>query len=452
MTRLACLPLPRLVAVLMWAALCPAGSAAPPAPSPGADDMSASAEHQVTYAIVVTGRELLTGIYPDAHTHFLTRTLRPLGLECVLSMCVDDRIEDMCRALRHAGEGTDFVIVTGGLGPTDSDVTREAIAAFSGIPVAESEPVLADMERRFNTPCDQLRANLRRQAQVPVRGSFFWNTQGSAVGLVFEAEPVPIIALPGPPRELQAMVRGELIPFLATRYGTRTTGASLTLRFFGVGQSQIDQTMKEKVTLPEDAIETSQFEAGRVDFTFSLPQDRAEDRARLEQLRAEMHAQLGEYIYADDPHTTLEDCVAAPLRARGERIALAEIGSGGGVAAALSHVAAADEVLAGAFVAPSAGRLRLLLAVPDDTWSQTDPPRHLELLARQVARQAGAAWSVAVGPPEEDPATGATYVTMWIRQPDGASHSSRHRWPGTSIAAQDHMISDLLDTLRRAVR
>jgi nicotinamide mononucleotide (NMN) deamidase PncC len=189
-----------------------------------------------------------------------------------------------------------------------------------------------------------------------------------------------------------------------------------------------------------------------VDFTFALPQNRPEDRTRLEALRAELHQHLGDYIYADDEATTLEDCVAAPLVARGQTMALAEIGSGGGLAAALSHIAAAEDVLTGAFAAPSVERLRHVLQVPDDIWRGAQPSDQLALLARHAAQQAGGDWSVAVGPPEEDPPTRAAYLTMCVRQPDGTTRTSRHRWPGASSAAQDYMISEILDTLRRTIR
>ncbi|MCL4193064.1 MAG: hypothetical protein KJZ87_15115, partial [Thermoguttaceae bacterium] len=122
---------------------------------------SAEPDNPIDYMIVVTGTELLTGVYPDGHTHFLTRTLHPLGLHCVGSMTVDDKPADIGEALRYATERVSLVIVTGGLGPTDNDVTREALARFTGIALEEHPDVLADMERRFRTPRDELRPNLR---------------------------------------------------------------------------------------------------------------------------------------------------------------------------------------------------------------------------------------------------------------------------------------------------
>jgi nicotinamide-nucleotide amidase len=234
---------------------------------------------------VVTGGELLSGVYADGHTHFLTRTLRPLGLQCVGSMSVDDNEADMKAALRFASGKAPLVIVTGGLGPTDNDITRRALSDYTGIAMKEQPDVLKEMGRRFRTSPEELRANLRRQTQVPARGTYLKNSNGTAVGLVFESSDAVIVALPGPPRELQGMVRDELVPYLSRRFGTRLPGRSLMLRFVGLGQSRIDQTLKDHVPLAPDITVSSQFEGSRVDFTFSLPHDTPRERARLDELK-----------------------------------------------------------------------------------------------------------------------------------------------------------------------
>jgi molybdenum cofactor synthesis domain-containing protein len=136
------------------------------------------------YMIVVTGGELLSGVYPDGHTYFITRSLHPLGLQCVGSMSVDDKQADLKEALRYATDKAALVIVTGGLGPTDSDITRETLSDFTGIALKEHPDVLRDMARRFRVSPAQLRPNLRRQTQVPTRGTYFKNLNGTAVGLV----------------------------------------------------------------------------------------------------------------------------------------------------------------------------------------------------------------------------------------------------------------------------
>jgi len=220
------------------------------------------------YTIIVTGSELLSGAYADGHTYFITRTLGSLGLQCLGSMCVPDRPADIRQALEFSAQRTDLVIVTGGLGPTDNDLTREVLADFTGIALKEHTEALQDMARRFHVAPGDLRANLRRQTQVPVQGTYFKNENGTAVGLVFEKTHQVIMALPGPPRELQPMLHDALVPYLNRRFGTRLPGCSLTLRFVGLGQSRIDQVLSDHVQLAPGITLSSQFQGGALTSPF----------------------------------------------------------------------------------------------------------------------------------------------------------------------------------------
>ncbi len=393
--------------------------------------------------IIVTGGELLAGAYPDGHTQFITRTLQPLGLHCVGSMCVDDKHADIEEALRFAAGKAPLVIVTGGLGPTDNDITRETLSEFSGIALKEHPDVLRDMARRFNTDPNLLRSNLRRQTRVPSSGTYLKNANGTAVGLVFEKTDLVIVALPGPPRELQPMVRDELVPYLSRRFGTRLPGASLTLRFVGLGQSEIDQRLKEHVTLPPDVTTMSQFQGGRVDFTFSLPEDTAKARARLRDLRDQIVKYMGDSIYGEGD-TSLEQHVVNLLTQRGEKLTLVEAGSGGHLAAAISHTDGAARVLAGAYVAPGVNVLQHMLQLPHD--GQT-----LETLAAAASKATESQWAVAVGDILRDE-KGAGYVQVVLTQPGGRADHRKVQLRGAGEPAQENLCTQLLDQLRRALK
>ncbi len=403
------------------------------------------------YMIVVTGGELLSGVYPDGHTYFLTRTLHPLGLQCVGSMSVDDKQDDLKEALRYATDKAALVIVTGGLGPTDNDITRETLSDFTGITLKEHPEVLQDMARRFHVSPAQVRPNLRRQTQVPTRGTYFKNLNGTAVGLVFELANAVIVALPGPPRELQAMVSNELVPYLSRRFGTRLPGCSLTLRFVGLGQSQIDQTLRDHVPLASDITVSSQFQGSRVDFTFSLPDDTQRDRARLQKLKHNITEQLGEYIYADGV-ISLEEHVLKLLEARGVTLVLAEVSSGGNLAAALSSADSAHRVLAGAYIAPTIKQLRRLLHVRDDDWTDiTSRRQRIERLATAAADATGSQWAVAVGEAWRDE-SGAGYVDVVFKLPSGRLENQQVRFRGAGELAGSRLSTQLLDQLRRRLK
>jgi nicotinamide-nucleotide amidase len=440
----------RWLPVLLPAVLLQAAAAGDSAPR--------AAQQPVDYMIVVTGGELLAGAYADQHTQFLTKTLRPLGLRCVGSMCVDDKPADLKEALRFAAGKASLVLVTGGLGPTDNDITRETLSDFTGIALREDPEALRQMARRFGVPVEQLRTNLRRQTRVPTRGTYLKNPQGTAVGLVFEAADTVIVALPGPPRELQATVRNELIPYLSRRLGTRPPGCSLTVRFVGLGQSQIDQTLKDHVPLAPDITLSSQFEGGRVDFTFSLSGDTPQDHARLEKLKQEIHKYLGDYVYADDD-SSLEQCVVRLLAAGGQTLALVEAARGGSLAAGLSGADGAGRALAGAYVAPSEETLRRLLRVPDATWGQAaSDTQKTRLLASTAADSTGSQWAIAVGQPRRDEG-GAWYAEIAFRLPDGRLENQHVPLSGTAgaaakqwSAARSRLTTQLLDQLRRRLR
>lgn len=413
--------------------------------APAAEPAAAA---QRNYFLVVTGGELLDGQVQDGHTPFLTRTLRPLGLRCAGALLVDDRREEMFAALRYATNAAPLVLVTGGLGPTPNDITRETLSEFTGIPLRENEAVVAGMERRFRQPRDQLRPNLRRQCLVPERGGFLPNPHGTAVGLIFEPGPVTLIALPGPPRELQPMVRDALLPWLQDRLGVRPPGASLTLRFVGLGQSQISQTLEEQVRLPPDVLVTSLFEGRRVDFTFHLPGATDADHARLRRLGDEVRRLLGEYCYAEGD-TTLEAMVLRALRERELRLSLAEVATGGSLAAALSGAAEASAVLAGTWVAPTEERLAALLgtSLPG---GDAGPEQRVRALAVATAARGNTDAALVVG----DAVRSEGQFTVWLAFREGG----QPRVHALSLAAGPEfasglatLVTDVLDFVRRGL-
>lgn len=409
-----------------------ADASAPPNPKP------------LEYMIMVTGGELLEGIYPDGHTPFITRTLRPLGCRCVGSMVVDDVREEIEQALAFATNHAALVIVTGGLGPTPNDITRETLAEFTGIPLCEDAEVLAQMERRFQHSKEPLRPNLRKQCLVPARGGYLNNANGTAVGLIFDQGRSVVVSLPGPPRELQPMVKDELIPFMRRRFGVRPLGASLTLRFVGAGQSLIDQTIKDHLSIAPDVTITSLFEGGRVDFTFTLPGNSPADQSRLKRLETDLRQHLEEYVYADDG-SSLEDVVAGQLIARGGSLALVEIGSGGQLAASLTRAKGIDRLLAGAWVGPNAASAAQWLGAPAPSGLAE---KQLEALVTSAARLMRSQSVIATGPLETDAKSGQ-FVRVAFQLGNAPIEYQPLGVRDASESSRAQLTTQILDRLRR---
>lgn len=402
-----------------------------------AASLHAIEQKHLDYTIVVTGEELLRGVFPDAHTAFITRTLHAHGCHCISSAIVDDKVRDIQDAVRAAAQKAPLVIVTGGLGPTVNDVTRDALAELTGIKLYEQPDVLAAMEQRHKTPRDQIRPNLRRQTLVPTRGTYLKAAAGTAVGLVFDWSGKIVVALPGPPRELQPMVKNELAPYLRQKFGVRSPGSSITVRFVGIGQSLIDQSMSQHVPLPPDVIVGSQFEGGRVDFEFMLPGNGPDQETRLKELAAKIRQHLGDYIYAEGD-TTLEQQVARTLLARGAKLTLVEIGSGGRVAASLAGLPETVKLLKGAHMAPSDEAMQAL--VKSDSGA-----------LKALARAAGSEWAIVTGAIVTDGA-GARSCTVLFRL--GSERWEQVRVPiqGSSDSAYAGLITQIWDRLRRLLK
>ncbi|MBM3802443.1 MAG: hypothetical protein FJW26_09070 [Acidimicrobiia bacterium] len=383
----------RFLAVVSLLAVSPLRSSA-------ADERNSSAapaRQNFDYFLIITGSELLRGLYADEHTQFITRALMPLGYRCLGSVTVGDVPGDLVKALDFARAQTSLVITTGGLGPTSQDVTRQVLADYTRIELKESPQRLADLRLAYAGAQGDLRPILRGQALVPVKGTFLPNPNGTALGLVFDDGSRVIAALPGPTRELQPMVNNELVPYLAARFGRRPVGHSLTLRFAGIGQSRIDQIMRDHLSVPEDVLVLSSFRSNRVDITFSFPGTSPEEAQQLNSLRAGLLKHIGEYFYADDG-STLEDQVAKLLERQKQALAVSEIASAGAVSSSLLGASKISDLFRGSYVAASPKALSHLLGYRENVaFLGADEPGVLQL-AKKTAGKEGVAWALAVGP------------------------------------------------------
>ena len=187
-----------------------------------------------------------------------------------------------------------------------------------------------------------------------------------------------------------------------------------------------------------------------MDFTFSLPNDTQQDRERLEELKQEIMKHLGEYIYTAD-ESSLEKCVIRLLETRGSTLALAEVGSGGSLAAALSQADESNQVLVGAYTAPTIDKLRRLLGVNDNQTNGTSITKQIEKLVEATVNAAGSQSAIAVGPVRRDE-NGTAYVNVAFKLSDGRIESRQYRHRGSGELARSRFSTQLLDQLRRMLR
>jgi len=401
----------------------------------------------LNYFLVITGSEVLRGIYADGHTKFLTQTLSPLGYRCVGSLSVGDVEEDLLKALSFGRKRAPLVITTGGLGPTVQDITGKVIAKFTGIGLKEHSEVLLDLKRRFGGLSGILRPVIRGQALTPVRGTYMPNPNGTAVGLVFESDHYSIVALPGPPRELQPMVKNELIPLLSKKYGLRTVGHSITMRFAGIGQSSIDRIIREKLVSPSDLMIWSSFNANRVDITFSLPGNTKQDMQRLKKLEDNLLKYTSNYMYSDKG-LSLEQNIFKLLKEQKSSLIISEIATSGELSSSLIQADPTSRYLKGSYVAGNSQMMHQLLDDNSDFKEDDLSENVVYQMAELLANKKKANWILVVGSVSKNKdESESVWIAVgsikkgFITQKIGVRKGRRLR--------QDRLVTHALDLLRK---
>ena len=307
-----------------------------------------------TAVIIAVGSELLTPERVDTNSLFLTSALNALGVQLRYKVVVGDARDDIGAALLAAAAQADIVVVTGGLGPTDDDVTREAVAAACGMPLEEDADVAAGIRSRFAARGLAMPAINQRQALVPRGAAVLPNPDGSAPGLWIERPEMVCIVLPGPPRELRGMFEAVARTRLAAACGRQGIFRRV-LRVTGRPESYVDEVASPVYSRWLSAsvpISTSVLASrGEVELHLAARAATREDAdGALDAATSELAAVLGRDLVSSDG-AALEEVVGRLLRAQGRRVAVAESCTGGLIASRLTDVPGSSEYVHAGWVA-----------------------------------------------------------------------------------------------------
>lgn len=320
-----------------------------------------------TAAVLAVGSELLTPFRTDTNSLAITARLDEAGIRLVHKAVAGDRIADITRAIADAAARADLVIISGGLGPTADDLTRDAVAAFARVELREDPAITSWLERRFAARGVPMPSINRRQAMVPAGARALANENGSAPGLLLERPDVTIAALPGPPRELLPMLDALMSETLAKR-GAGTPLMRRVLKVTGRGESAVDE-VAAPIYLPfeqaDPKIETTILASpGSVELHL---QCRSADRAAADAALAALSARLEEALAPACFSTrgqTLEEIAGDLLSSRGLCVAVAESCTAGLVAARLTDVPGSSSYVRGGVVAYDNAVKVSMLGVP----------------------------------------------------------------------------------------
>ncbi len=398
-------------------------------------------------AVLAVGDELLLGDIVNSNAAWLGEQLAAAGVQVVHSAMVGDDVARLAAALRRAIDDADVVVLTGGLGPTVDDLTRDAIALVAGVPLRRVPAIEAQLRDRFATYGFAMQEVVLKQADVPGGAEALDNPVGTAPGLWLEIGGAIVVALPGPPHEMRA-VAGLVLPRLADRSGTRVV--TRTLRCAGLGESAVAELVEAAVVVPA-GVALAYLAGGavvRVRFTT------AGDPAVLEPLVAACAAALGDAVWGYDDES-LDGVVHALLAGRGETVAVAESLTGGLLSATLSQRPGSSATYRGGLVVYATDLKDSLAGVPEGLLATHGAvsAETAEALAAGARTRLGATWGLGVtgvaGPSEQEGKPVGT-VHVALAGPTGVQVRTM-RLPGDRDRVRLLTVTTALDLLRRAL-
>ena len=310
----------------------------------------------LTAAIIAVGSELLTPHKTDTNSLYVTEVLNDLGIAVAFKEIVGDNREELTAHIAQALSRHPILILTGGLGPTDDDLTREVVAAHLRLPLEEDAAMIEAIERRFAARGWKMPAVNRRQAQVPRGAVVLPNPHGTAPGLWIEHGDRLIALLPGPPREMKPMMDGEVRRRLAERAGTVRLHRRL-VRVSGKGESAVEEVVQPIYSAwlqRSPRIETTILAGlGQVELHLVTQSDDAgAAAAALDAAVAQLAEALGPDVVSLDG-TVLEAVVGDLLRRRGWRVGFAESCTGGLATSRMTDIPGSSEYIERSIVAYS---------------------------------------------------------------------------------------------------
>ena len=311
--------------------------------------------------VMSIGSELIGGHLTDTNATFLAQELAAKGIELLHVVQVGDDLDRLTRTLASALEEADLVICTGGIGPTDDDLTREAISALAGETPVVDEEIVAGIREFFAQRGLEMPERNAKQAWVIPCAEVLPNPVGTAPGWLARVGDSMVVAMPGVPREMFRMWREQALPRISARLTGRVY-RSANLRTLGIGESAVSQLLDELTRRPQPYVGTYAKDDGvHVRVTAAADDDAAAEES-LSETVAEVRRRLGNHVYAEDDRS-LAQVLLDSLRERGLTIGIAESGSGGRFGSMLlSEPGATDVVrgataIAGSSASPSAGDL-----------------------------------------------------------------------------------------------
>ncbi|HML16657.1 MAG TPA: competence/damage-inducible protein A [Bryobacteraceae bacterium] len=403
--------------------------------------------------IIAVGSELLTHSKIDTNSLYITEQLNALGVEVRRKLIVGDDRARLTEAIQHAVEHVEIVILTGGLGPTEDDLTRDAVAAALGRKLVFSEEIRAGIEERFRRFQRKMADINLRQAYLVEGAEPLENPRGTAPGQWIELDRQIVMMLPGPPGELKPLFANECIPRLLRHLPPQV----IRTRFYrvaGMGESDLDALIAPVYTKFSNPATTILAGAGDIQVHLRARAATAEEAdALLSEIAPAIEQLLGDRIYSHSGES-LEAVVGQRLRERGATLSVAESCTGGMLAERITSIAGSSDYFVGGFLVYS-DRMKIELLGVNAALIAAHSAVSEEVagaMAEGARARTGSTYAISVtGEAGPDSATGAPPGTVFIgfAGPDSRVEARGLHLPGDRNRVRMLATQSALDFLRK---
>ncbi len=409
----------------------------------------------MTVELICVGTEILLGNIVNTNAAYLAEKCAELGLACYFQTAVGDNEERLTLVLRTAMERSDIIILSGGLGPTEDDLTKEVATKICGKQLVMHEPSKKAIKKYFEEKGIEPTDNNWKQAMLPEGCIVMENHNGTAPGVILETEKNKVILLPGPPGELCPMFEESVVPYLMKL--TSQVICSQTVKICGVGESKVETMVKDLIDAQTNPTIATYAKTGEVHIRVTAAaEDKKSAMKLIKPVVKELKNRFGNDIYSTEQDVTLEKAVVDLLRANDLTVTCVESCTGGMLSARLINVPGVSDIYKSGVITYSNKAKRRILGVKKATLQRYGAvsEQTAEEMAKGVVLLTKADVSVAItgiagpdGGTEEKP-VGLVYIACDVK---GKVTVKKYRFFGNRTRVRESAVSAALTLMRGCI-
>lgn len=333
--------------------------------------------------LISVGTEILLGDILNTDAQYLSIELAKLGISVIHQSTVGDNRERLLAQLDEAAKRSDIIILSGGLGPTPDDLTKEVCCEFFGKEMFLHEPTVEKIKKYFSSKGIEMAQNNLKQAMLPKDCVIFPNDNGTAPGMAIEKDGVHILVLPGPPRELKPMFQNCAVPYLM-QFSDRII-VSHNIRTFGIGESSMAERVNDLFNAQNPTVAPYAKDGEALLRVTAMAKTKEDAEGLCEPIIEEIKKRLDAYVYGVD-YNCIEEAVVGMLKEHHLKVATAESCTGGLIAKRITDVPGASEVFECGIISYANGIKHKVLGVSEDDLNKYGAVS--EPVAKQMAQGA----------------------------------------------------------------